>query len=135
MALPRLFEHIFFCAPDLDPSALEPGQPLAHVHELARGVSVYFNRGDAAVVVADYTRGVPDRLGTVGSARPRLLSYNVHQIDCSPIVHGLVEHSYFLAGHIVSDIRQSIAGLPAGDPHRRRISVGDTTNQWAMRWE
>ena len=131
--LPRLFEHIFLCAPDVDDDALEPQQPLGRVHELARSVSIYHNKGDLALVGSDYTKGNPERLGTAGAARPRLLHNKVHQIDCSPIVEGLLEHSYFLSGHVNGDIRQSIEGLAHGDGTRSRDPIGDTGNQWQMR--
>lgn len=133
--LPRLFDNIFLCASDLDSNVLEEDRALGRLHELAQLVSVYHNRGDAAVVVSDYSRGLPSRLGTVGSARPRQLAYNVHQIDCSPIVHGICEHSYYLSGNVANDIRQSMDGILPGDRIRRRVSIGDTNNRWAMRWE
>ena len=89
MRLPRLFEHIFLCAPDVDDTALEEGQPLWRAHELARSVSVYHNRGDAALVISDFTKGNPDRLGSNGPARPAHVHNKVHQVDCTPIVKGL----------------------------------------------
>lgn len=134
-ALPRLFEHIFLCSADIDDNALEPDQPMGQVHELARSVSIYHNRGDAALVVSDYTKGNPERLGGAGAARPRLLHNKVHQIDCTPIVEGLVEHSYYLTGSINADIRQSIDGLAHSDSSRRRASIGDSANQWVMTQE
>lgn len=131
-ALPRLFEHIFLCSPDVDDTVLEPGQPLGRLHELARSVSVYHNRGDAALVVSDFTKGNPDRLGSNGPARPNLVHNKVHEIDCSPIVKGLVEHSYYLVGNVNADIRMSIDGLPHEDERRRRKKVGSLGNQWEM---
>jgi len=132
-ALPRLFEHIFLCAPDVDDTALETEQPLARLHELARSVTVYHNRGDVALVVSDYTKGNPDRLGSNGAARPSLVHHKVHQVDCSSIVKGLVEHSYYLVGNTNADIRMSIDGIPHDDSQRRRTQVGALGNQWVMR--
>ncbi|HSA85845.1 MAG TPA: alpha/beta hydrolase [Nitrospira sp.] len=132
-ALPRLFEHIFMCAPDVDDTVLEEGQPLWRLNELARSVDVYHNRGDAALVVSDYTKGNPDRLGSDGPARPTHVHNKVHAIDCTPIVKGLVEHSYYLMGNINADIRMSIDGKPHDDPTRRRVRVGLMGNQWEMR--
>jgi hypothetical protein len=57
----------------------------------------------------------------------------VHQIDCTPIVKGLVEHSYYLVGHVNADIRMSIDGKAHDDPTRRRVRVGLMGNQWEMR--
>ncbi|MCS6897406.1 MAG: alpha/beta hydrolase [Nitrospira sp.] len=132
-ALPRIFEHIFLCAPDVDDTALEPGQPLGRLHELARNVNVYHNRGDVALVVSDFTKGNPDRLGSNGAARPNLVHNKVHQIDCTPIVKGLVEHSYYLVGYVNADIRMSIDSLPHDDERRRRKKIGVLGNQWEMR--
>lgn len=131
-ALPRLFGHIFLCAPDVDDSVLEPGYPMGRVHELARSVSVYHNRGDVAMVVSDYTKGNPERLGSGGAARPSLLHNKVNQVDCTPIVSGLVEHSYYLGGHTNADIRQSIDGLSHDDKRRRRTQDGKFANVWRM---
>jgi esterase/lipase superfamily enzyme len=132
-ALPRLFEHIFLCSPDVDDTALEEGQPLGRLHEFGRSVSVYHNRGDAALVVSDYTKGNPDRLGSNGPARPTLVHNKVHQIDCTGIVKGLVEHSYYLMGNVNADIRMSIDSVPHDDSRRHRNRVGVMGNQWEMR--
>lgn len=131
--LPRLFGNVFLCAPDVDDNALEPGQPLGRLNEIARSVSVYHNRGDVAMVVSDYTKGNPERLGGAGVARPSLLHNKIEQIDCTPIVSGMVEHSYFLSGHVNADIRQTIDGVVPGDPRRRRTRDPVAPNAWRMR--
>lgn len=120
----RIFEHLFLCAPDVDDSVLEPGQPLGDLHELGRQVTIYYNRGDAAMYVSDYTKGNPERLGTNGAARPTLLHAKVHQVDCSPVVSGVVEHSYYLSGAPNQDIRLSVRGLSAEESGRPRVSQG-----------
>jgi len=131
-ALPRLFEHVFLCAADVDDTALETGQPLSQVHEIARSVSVYHNHGDAAMVVSDYTKGNPERLGGYGAAHPALLHSKIHQIDCTPIVHGIVEHSYYLTGKVNNDIRESIDGWNQEDSRRRRTRKTNLVNVWVM---
>jgi esterase/lipase superfamily enzyme len=133
-ALPRLFEHIFLCAPDVDDDVLEPGHAMGAVHELARAVTVYHNRGDVAMVISDHTKGHPERLGAGGAARPSLLHNKVHQVDCTPIVSGLVEHCYYLSGHIRNDIRQSIDGTALDDPRRLRLRDPNLSNVWTMKW-
>jgi esterase/lipase superfamily enzyme len=100
---------------------------------LARSVSVYHNRGDAALVISDFTKGNPDRLGSNGPARPNLVHNKIHQIDCTPIVTGLVEHSYYLVGNVNGDIRMSIDGVTHEDPRRHRTQRGVLGNQWEMR--
>ena len=131
-ALPRLFEHVFLCAPDVDDDALESGNPLGRVHEIARSVSVYHNRGDVAMYISDYSKGHPDRLGGTGAARPALLHNKVHQIDCAPVVSGIVEHSYYLSGHTNEDIRASIDGRPHEDVNRRRERSTQLRNVWTL---
>lgn len=131
-ALPRLFEHVFLCAPDVDDNALEAGQPLGEVHEIARSVSVYHNHGDAAMAVSDYTKGNPERLGGYGAAHPALLHSKIHQIDCTSIVRGIVEHSYYLTGRINADIRESIDGWSQDDGSRTRTRKTNLVNVWAM---
>jgi esterase/lipase superfamily enzyme len=131
-ALPRIFENVFLCAPDVDDNVLEAGQPMGSLHELTRSVSVYHNRSDLAMYVSDYTKGNPDRLGTAGAARPAALHNKVNQIDCTPVVKGIVEHSYYIDGWVNRDIRLSIAGLPPDDPRRFRKRSADWPNVWQM---
>lgn len=132
-ALPRIFEHVFLCAPDVDDHALERDQGLNRIHEIARSVTIYHNRGDMAMVVSDYTKGNPERLGSGGAARPSLLHNKIHQVDCSSIVHGIVEHSYYLVGYTSADIRHSIDGLAQDDNRRRRVRDPHLGNVWKMR--
>lgn len=132
-ALPRIFEHIFLCAPDVDDAALESGQPLQNIDQIARNVTVYHNRGDAAMVVSDYTKGQPERLGGAGAAHPGLLHNKVFQVDCTPVVHGIVEHSYYLIGNVLSDIRSSIDGWEQNDARRQRIRSSAQNNVFSMK--
>jgi esterase/lipase superfamily enzyme len=131
--LPRIFEHIFLCAPDVDDNAMESGQPLERIDQIARHVSIYYNRDDTAMVISDYTKGNPERLGGTGAAHPALLHNKVHQIDCTPVVHGLVEHSYYLTGNINADIRASIDGWDQDDAKRLRTRNATLNNVWAIK--
>lgn len=131
--LPRIFDHIFMCAPDIDENVFEPGKPLEALPELARSVSVYHNKGDVAMYVSDYTKNNPDRLGQSGASKPSLLHNKIHQIDCSPIVTGFVEHSYYLDGRVNKDIAHSIAGKPHHSDERDRVMKGNAwPNVWSM---
>lgn len=122
--LPRIFDQAFLCSADVDETVLDPGQPMAKLSQLSRETSIYHNRGDAALHISDYTKGNPDRLGSNGVANPNSLHRSVHQIDCSKIVGGLVEHSYYLDGGISHDIRMSIDGAAQGDRRRPRVATG-----------
>ncbi|MBI4650393.1 alpha/beta hydrolase [Candidatus Desantisbacteria bacterium] len=133
--LPRIFEHIFLCAPDVDDNVFEPGEPMGNLHELARSVSIYHNKEDKAMYVSDYTKGNPERLGTGGVARPSILHNKIQQINCSPLVQGegFVEHSYYLSGYVNDDIRYSIDGVPHEDYKRRRTRDISLPNVWRMK--
>lgn len=132
-SLPRIFEHVFLCAPDVDDNALEAGQPLEKVDQIARYVSLYHNRQDTAMVISDYSKGNPERLGGAGAAHPALLHNKVHQIDCTPVVHGVVEHSYYLTGKVVADIRASIDGWEQGYSSRERFRSASLENVWTLK--
>lgn len=131
-ALPRLFDHVFLCAPDVDADVLEPGRPMGDLHELARTVCVYHNDGDAALCVSDYTKGNPDRLGTNGAMRAALLPDKIEQVDCRAIVRGFVEHSYYLDGRVNDDILRSIDGVPPADPLRNRVHKPGLGVRWNL---
>lgn len=118
--LPRLFQHIFMCAPDVDDNVFEKEQPMANLHRLARQVTVYYNNGDLAMYISDYTKGNIDRLGHNGCARPLQLHNKVNQVNCSRIVGGITEHSYYLWASVNEDIRQSIDDIAYNDIVRNR---------------
>lgn len=130
--LPRIFEYIFLCAPDVDDNVLESGQAMDRLHELSRSVNIYYNHGDVAMYISDYTKGNPERLGTNGAAHPSSLHNKVSQIDCTPIVKGIVEHSYYLSGDVNDDIRFSINGVAEEDSRRKRTRSGALPNVWRM---
>jgi esterase/lipase superfamily enzyme len=131
--MPRLFQNVFLCAPDVDDNALEPEQPLGRLHELARLVSVYYNECDAALHISDLTKGNPERLGSTGSARPAAVHSKVHQINCCDVALGAVQHGYFLNGAVNDDIVQSIADVGQSSvPTRRRKAHPTTANAWRL---
>lgn len=119
--LPQLFQHIFMCAPDVDDNIFELEQPMVNLHRLARQVTVYYNNGDLAMYISDYTKGNIDRLGHKGAARPLQLHNKVSQLDCSDIVFGITEHSYYLWATVNEDIRQCIDDIDNNDSTRKRI--------------
>jgi len=132
-ALPRLFEHVFLCAPDLDDDALEDGKPLGRIDQVARNVTLYHNRNDKAMYISDYTKGNPERLGHNGAAHPAQLHNKIHQVDCTPAVSDITGHSYYLTGNINGDIRQSIDGLDQEDQRRMRARTGNLDHLWTFK--
>ncbi|MEH6595506.1 MAG: alpha/beta hydrolase [Colwellia polaris] len=119
---PQLFQHIFMCAPDVDDNIFEEDRPMVNLYRLAKQVTVYYNNGDLAMYISDYTKGNTDRLGHNGTARPSQLHNKVSQVNCSKIVGGITEHSYYLWATVNEDIRQSIDGVPYEDSTRNRQS-------------
>ena len=103
--LPRVFHEILLVAADVDDTALESKRNLGRLPEICRRVNIYYNRGDLALDVADWTKGHPDRLGESGPKHPLDVPSGVVNIDCSEIVHGVSEHSYYL-GSVLPDIAE-----------------------------
>ncbi|NOQ25555.1 MAG: alpha/beta hydrolase [Bacteroidales bacterium] len=130
-ALPKMFKNIFLCAPDVKDDVLESGNEMSQLHEMASKITVYFNDGDLAMEISKYSKHSNERLGHTGSAHPSLVHNKVHQVDCSPLIHGIAEHSYYLWATVNKDIWQSIAGLrfDSEDRHRRRDAQ---SREWVM---
>ena len=131
--LPKIFEHIFLCAPDVNDNVLENGQPMDRLHELCQSVNIYHNRQDVAMDISDYTKGNPERLGRGGAAHPSLLHNKIHQIECSPIVHSAIGHGYYLEGPVTEDIRLSMDDVAFDNPKRKRQRNGNLYNVWIMK--
>lgn len=64
---------------------------------------------------------------------PPPLHNKIHQIDCTPIVEGFVEHSYYRTGNISADIRASVDGWEQDDARRLRVRNATLNNVWAMK--
>jgi esterase/lipase superfamily enzyme len=119
---PRLFDEIFLMAADEDDDAFEKEHKLKLLPKLAKRVHVYFNRGDRAMSISDRTKGNPDRLGDDGPRAPFDVPSKVTQIDCTRVVGGLVEHSYFIdTPKVVSDMCQVLEGAEPQDVAGRRF--------------
>ncbi len=128
-ALPRLFDQVLLCAPDVDDDVLEAGKPMERVHQIANRVTVYHNANDTALRVSDYTKGNPDRLGQRGAARLPLVHQKIQQVDCQRVVSGLTQHSYYANGVVNNDIVKNIQGLNAGTAERLLAAAGGP-NAW-----
>jgi esterase/lipase superfamily enzyme len=128
-AMPRLFDQLFLCAADVDDTVLEPDQPFGRLHQISNRVWVYHNVNDRALSVSDYTKGNPDRLGQRGAARPQQLHQKVAQVDCSAMVTGLTQHSYYANGVIARDIGLAMRGLEP-DAQGRALTRGDMPGRW-----
>ena len=110
----RIFDQVLLMAADEDDDAFEHDYKLKFLPRLAKRVNVYFNNGDLAMAVSDKTKGNPDRLGDDGPRLPRSVPGKVSLIDCTPVVEGFAEHSYFLDNPmVVADMRTVLAGVPS----------------------
>jgi len=108
---PRIFDQVFLMAADEDDDAFEYDYKLKPLTRLAKRVNVYFNNEDRAMAVSDKTKGNPDRLGDDGPRLPRAIPGKVSLIDVTPVVEGLVEHSYFLdSPRVVADMTEVLRG-------------------------
>ncbi len=123
-ALPRIFDHVFLCAGDVDDDVLEPQRPMGTLHQLGSSISVLTNRQDRALSISDWTKGHPARLGTAGPARMHHVHEKIEHIDCTRVVQSnsldsISEHSYFLGGKPSAEIA-ALLKSPA-ETRRERI--------------
>ena len=122
----RIFDQVFLMAADEDADAFEHDHKLKPLPSLAKRVSVYFNNEDRAIALSDKTKGNPDRLDDDGPQAPRGIPGKVTLVDSTPVVEGLVEHSYFLdrshrrRGHAKGSRRHTV-----GRDHRPRLRAGN----------
>jgi esterase/lipase superfamily enzyme len=117
----RLFDQVFLMAADEDDDAFEYGHKLKPLPKLAKRVNVYFNNNDRAMAISDKTKGNPDRLGDDGPRVPRGIPGKVTLIDCTPVVEGLVEHTYYLnTPTVVADMQKVLVGTPADEISGRK---------------
>jgi esterase/lipase superfamily enzyme len=111
---PRIMDQVFLMAADEDDDAFELDHKLKLLPKMAKRVNVYFNREDRAMAISDLTKSNPDRLGDDGPRLPFQIPAKVTQIDCTPVVTGAVEHSYYLDCAPV--IRDEIGVLNGQEP-------------------
>ena len=110
----RIFDQVFLMAADEDDDAFEYAHKLKPLPRLAKRVNVYFNDEDAGMAISDKTKGNPDRLGDDGPRVPRGIPGKVTLVDCTPVVEGLVEHSYYLdTPTVVGDMQKVLVGTPS----------------------
>ncbi len=111
---PRIFDQVFLMAADEDDDAFEHDHKLGLLPRLAKRVNVYFNNEDRAMAVSDKTKGNPDRLGDDGPRVPRGIPGKVSLIDCTQVIGGVVEHSYYLdSPRFVADMQRVLVGTPS----------------------
>lgn len=110
---PHTFSEVLLVSADVDSDALEYDYKLQRVPEICRRVTVYFHRGDDALITSDWTKGNPDRLGQKGPRKPLDVPAGVVLADCTKAVPDAflgTEHSYYLDSPVLGDIQQTLKG-------------------------
>lgn len=130
----QVFDQIFLCAPDISDDVFGIGKPMQRLPEAALNVTIYHNKGDLSMPLSDHTKGNTARLGWGGPSHSGDLGYRTHAVDCSQIVTGFIEHSYYLCGRVNDDIRQSIDQIAPNGTGRARSAVSNAgPNVWYLR--
>ncbi len=110
-ALPQLFDQVFLMAADEDYDSLELDHKLRPAGEIGRGINIYFNTGDTALVASDRTKANSARLGTRGARLPLQIPGGFSLIDTSEVVSSIVGHSYFAYDEsVITDVRAVMLG-------------------------
>ncbi len=72
-----------------------------------------------------------DRLGSDGPRLPMYLPPKVTVVDCTPVVHGAVEHSYFVERtRVVQDVVETLSGKPSDQINGREFEP--TMNRYRL---
>ena len=129
--LPQIFQNIFLCAPDVDDNVLEIGKPMERLHEIAKNITIYYNNNDKAMDISDITKGNIERLGHNGNAHLNLVHNKVQQVDCTNIVSGVIQHSYYLWATVNNDITQTINNIEFDSSLRNRKLLGNN-REWKL---
>ncbi len=120
-SVPKVFDQIFLMAADEDHDAFEHDHKLQPLPNLGKRANIYFNRGDTALVISDRTKSNPTRLGNEGPRLPLNVPGNVTLIDASEVVHGVLEHSYFVNHEItIRDVVSVLDNKPEDTMEWRR---------------
>ena len=111
--IPQLFDEVLLIAADEDGDAFEYESKLKFLPQLAKRVSIYFNREDFLLRLSDWLMRNKPRLGSEGPFQPKGIPANVFLIDCEDVVDddGLFEHTYHKTESVV---RRDIAHVLAG---------------------
>ena len=134
--LPTLFNYIFIAQADIDNNVFEKDKDMHRLPELAKHISIYNNKKDVVLGLADWLKHDFARLGREGLNSFDSLSNKIHQIDCTEVVDKSVDgsvwgHNYYLNGLINKDIRLSLLGFSANDEVRNRTRQG-RDNHWKL---
>lgn len=122
----RLLDQVLLFAADEDRDAFADPFKLTPLIDMAKQVTIYHNPDDYALIVSDYTKGNPDRLGASGPLNARELPDNVSVVNCDPVVGhlgDLSQHQYYRLNETVrKDVLAVLDGVKPGDVTTRRYN-------------
>ena len=120
----RLFEEVVLMAPDEDEDAFELDHKLKPLPEMAARVSIYCNPRDRALMISDFTKGNPDRLGAAGPRNAKVLPDKVSVVNVKRAVaddDDIQCHQYYKENKQVRD--DVLALLDGKDPDELKTRV------------
>jgi len=123
-SLRRLLEHVILFAADEDDDAFEFDYKLQPLPDMARRVTIYHNASDKALVVSDFTKGNPDRLGAGGPRNSRTMPDKVSVVNCEPVISFKEDptgHQYYrVNGTVKKDVLAVLKGMEPQDIKTRK---------------
>jgi esterase/lipase superfamily enzyme len=111
-----IFNEVLLMAADEDNDAFDFNYKLLPLSNLARRVSVYFNKEDKALAASQDIKHNMTRLGASGPLHTNNLPPMIKPVDVTPVVKGLMEHGYFndpACGKVHADMEQTLRGVPS----------------------
>lgn len=109
--IPQLFDEILLIAADEDEDSFEHKNKFKFLPELAKRISIYFNKADIPLIISDLFMGNIDRLGSKGPRKPHKIPTNVLLINCKNVAKGFLEHDYHKTE---PEVRRDIAYVLTG---------------------
>jgi esterase/lipase superfamily enzyme len=133
--LPRIFDEVFLMAADADNDALTHGDKLAPLERLAKRVTTYYNFQDLALVVSDWTKLNPDRLGASGPRDLDHLAPKFIQVNCSAAIDWSIDptgHQYYRNNNQVRQDVLAVLSLQEADQIQHRTTIGDRRQTYRL---
>lgn len=122
--LRRLLDQVILFAADEDNDAFEFDYKFELLPSMAKNVTIYHNPDDKALVLSDYTKGNPDRLGAGGPRNSRVLPDKVSVVNCAPVINFKDDptgHQYYKQNPVVKqDVFAVLKGKESQDIKTRK---------------
>jgi esterase/lipase superfamily enzyme len=112
----KLFTETLLIAADEDNDAFDFNYKLLPLSQMARRITVYFNKDDKALAASKDLKHNMTRLGASGPLHTSDLPPVIKPVDVTQAVHGFVEHGYFndpACGRVHADMVETLLGTPS----------------------